>query len=70
MPSFAVRKVLQERYNADRRHIYDYFHSRGLRVVRKEKVNSGVETPVSQSPVGSTAPYMMVSKFFNILLVA
>ncbi|KAI6153958.1 hypothetical protein BKA82DRAFT_2749572 [Pisolithus tinctorius] len=26
------------------------FENRGLRVVRKEKVNSGVETPVSQSP--------------------
>ena len=30
MPTFAVRKDFQERYNVDRRHIYDYFHSRGL----------------------------------------
>lgn len=30
MPCFAVRKELQERYAVDRRHIYDYFHSRGL----------------------------------------
>ncbi|KAH7886165.1 hypothetical protein F5I97DRAFT_1221579 [Phlebopus sp. FC_14] len=37
MPSFAVRKTLQERYNIDRRHIYDYFHSRGLRVVKEDK---------------------------------
>jgi hypothetical protein len=37
MPSFAVRKELQERYNIDRRHIYDYFHSRGLRVVKEDK---------------------------------
>jgi len=29
MPTFAVRKDFQERYNVDRRHIYDYFHSRG-----------------------------------------
>lgn len=29
MPSFAVRKDFQERYCVDRRHIYDYFHSRG-----------------------------------------
>lgn len=29
MPIFAVRKELQERYCVDRRHIYDYFHSRG-----------------------------------------
>jgi hypothetical protein len=30
MPTFTVRKDLQERYNVDRRHIYDYFHSRGF----------------------------------------
>lgn len=29
MPSFTVRKDFQERYAVDRRHIYDYFHSRG-----------------------------------------
>lgn len=29
MPPFAVRKDFQERYSVDRRHIYDYFHSRG-----------------------------------------
>ena len=29
MPTFNVRKDFQERYNVDRRHIYDYFHSRG-----------------------------------------
>jgi hypothetical protein len=29
MPPFAVRKDFQERYCVDRRHIYDYFHSRG-----------------------------------------
>lgn len=37
MPSFAVRKELQERYNIDRRHLYDYFHSKGLRVVKEDK---------------------------------
>ncbi|KAG1857569.1 hypothetical protein C8R48DRAFT_274912 [Suillus tomentosus] len=37
MPSFAVRKELQERYNIDRRHVYDYFHSRGLRVIKEDK---------------------------------
>lgn len=30
MPNFTVRKDFQERYNVDRRHIYDYFHSRGM----------------------------------------
>lgn len=29
MPNFTVRKDFQERYCVDRRHIYDYFHSRG-----------------------------------------
>lgn len=29
MPTFAVRKDFQDRYCVDRRHIYDYFHSRG-----------------------------------------
>ncbi|KAG6911376.1 hypothetical protein DXG01_001047 [Tephrocybe rancida] len=29
MPSFEVRRIIQERYAVDRRHIYDYFHSRG-----------------------------------------
>jgi len=30
MPTFAVRKDFQDRYCVDRRHIYDYFHSRGM----------------------------------------
>jgi hypothetical protein len=30
MPTFSVRKDFQERYKVDRRHIYDYFHSRGV----------------------------------------
>ena len=42
MPSFAVRKELQERYSIDRRHIYDYFHSRGLRVVKEDKHSNPV----------------------------
>ena len=29
MPNFDIRKDLQVRYSVDRRHIYDYFHSRG-----------------------------------------
>ncbi|KAF8665387.1 hypothetical protein AX16_000406 [Volvariella volvacea WC 439] len=37
MPPFDIRKDLQERYNVDRRHIYDYFHSRGLRVAKEDK---------------------------------
>ncbi|KAF8910026.1 hypothetical protein CPB84DRAFT_1764402 [Gymnopilus junonius] len=37
MPTFAIRKDFQERYQVDRRHIYDYFHSRGLRVAKEDK---------------------------------
>jgi hypothetical protein len=33
MPTFTIRKDLQERYNVDRRHIYDYFHSRGSSIL-------------------------------------
>ncbi|KIL01000.1 hypothetical protein PAXRUDRAFT_184301 [Paxillus rubicundulus Ve08.2h10] len=54
MPSFAVRKELQQRYNIDRRHIYDYFHSRGLRVVKEEKhvlPKDPVPTPLVVSTV-------------------
>jgi antiviral helicase SKI2 len=32
MPTFSVRKDFQERYCVDRRHIYDYFHSRGTQI--------------------------------------
>ncbi|OAX42663.1 hypothetical protein K503DRAFT_682857 [Rhizopogon vinicolor AM-OR11-026] len=42
MPSFAARKELQERYNIDRRHIYDYFHSRGLRVIKEDKNGNAI----------------------------
>lgn len=37
MPSFAIRQEIQERYNVDRRHIYDWFHSKGLRVTKEDK---------------------------------
>lgn len=35
MPSYSVRKELQERYDVDRRPIYEYFHAQGCRVIRK-----------------------------------
>ncbi|KAJ7103134.1 hypothetical protein B0H15DRAFT_811091 [Mycena belliarum] len=31
MPSFQIRQAFVAKYNVDRRHIYDYFHSRGMR---------------------------------------
>ncbi|KAJ7361307.1 hypothetical protein DFH08DRAFT_843725 [Mycena albidolilacea] len=30
MPSFEIRQGFVTKYNVDRRHIYDYFHSRGV----------------------------------------
>jgi hypothetical protein len=52
MPSFAVRKELQERYNIDRRHLYDYFHSKGLRVVKEDKHGN----PIRQTDQPMVAP--------------
>jgi hypothetical protein len=52
MPSFAVRKELQERYNIDRRHLYDYFHSKGLRVVKEDKNGN----PIRQTDPATVAP--------------
>ncbi|OJT08462.1 hypothetical protein TRAPUB_645 [Trametes pubescens] len=37
MPSFAIRQQIQMRYKVDRRHIYDWFHSKGLRVTKEDK---------------------------------
>ncbi|KAI0361095.1 hypothetical protein OH77DRAFT_1392173 [Trametes cingulata] len=37
MPSFAIRQQIQQRYKVDRRHIYDWFHSKGLRVTKEDK---------------------------------
>ncbi|KAJ3768801.1 hypothetical protein FB446DRAFT_750288 [Lentinula raphanica] len=37
MPNFDIRKELQIRYQVDRRHLYDYFHSRGLRVAKEDR---------------------------------
>ena len=52
MPSFAVRKELQERYNIDRRHLYDYFHSKGLRVVKEDKHGN----PIRQTDQPTAVP--------------
>ncbi len=37
MPSFSVRQKIQKRYHIDRRHIYHWFHNKGLRVASAEK---------------------------------
>ncbi|KAG6380832.1 hypothetical protein JVT61DRAFT_5218 [Boletus reticuloceps] len=56
MPSFAVRKELQERYNIDRRHIYDYFHSRGLRVVKEDKHGNPMTARDTPTPLPNLRP--------------
>ncbi|KAF8140637.1 hypothetical protein EV363DRAFT_1292678 [Boletus edulis] len=56
MPSFAVRKELQERYNIDRRHIYDYFHSRGLRVVKEDKHGNPTTAKDTPTPLPNLRP--------------
>ncbi|KAI0783381.1 hypothetical protein C8Q75DRAFT_726184 [Abortiporus biennis] len=44
MPSFAERQAIQKKFNIDRRHIYDWYHTKGLRVSTKER------TPAQQKP--------------------
>lgn len=34
MPPFSARRQIQERFKVDRRHIYDYYHAKGLRVLK------------------------------------
>ncbi|KAG8219460.1 hypothetical protein J3R82DRAFT_388 [Butyriboletus roseoflavus] len=62
MPSFAVRKELQERYNIDRRHIYDYFHSRGLRVVKEDKHGNPMPAKDLATPLLNLRPLRQVPK--------
>lgn len=37
MPSFAARQAIQKKYDVDRRHIYDWYHTKGLRVSSKSE---------------------------------
>ncbi|KAG1853995.1 hypothetical protein F4604DRAFT_1591404 [Suillus subluteus] len=63
MPSFAVPKELQERYNIDRRHVYDYFHSRGLRVIKEDKNgNTTVPNYFAPGPVRSVQTFELIIK--------
>lgn len=60
MPSFAARKELQERYDIDRRHIYDYFHSRGLRVIKEDKHGKAI-VPNDLAPALSVRALQLVT---------
>lgn len=57
MPPFHVRQAIQKRYDIDRRHIYDWFHSKGLRVTKDDKRHAMEDEPPiggSQVPVRSS----------------
>lgn len=64
MPSFSVRQEIQQRYNIDRRHIYDWFHNKGLRVTTSEqreerralRVNGNIHVPTTRTMVGLLIP--------------
>ncbi|KAH9044640.1 hypothetical protein EDB85DRAFT_475960 [Lactarius pseudohatsudake] len=40
MPPFSVRRDIQVKFGIDRRHIYDFFHSRGLRCLNERAVRN------------------------------
>ncbi|KIY72323.1 hypothetical protein CYLTODRAFT_344295 [Cylindrobasidium torrendii FP15055 ss-10] len=64
MPSYEERKKLQEKYQIDRRHLYDYLHSRGLRVRQEDKYGNlpyrkkqtKAHKPAKVSPLGLLYP--------------
>lgn len=41
MPPFSVRRDIQVKFGIDRRHIYDFFHSRGLRCLSEKAMRNG-----------------------------
>ncbi|KIK67278.1 hypothetical protein GYMLUDRAFT_156339 [Collybiopsis luxurians FD-317 M1] len=51
MPSFEIRKELQIRYQVDRRHLYDYFHSRGLRVAKEDRHSNLTRSRIAKAKV-------------------
>jgi hypothetical protein len=40
MPPFSVRRDIQIKFGIDRRHIYDFFHSRGLRCLNEKALRN------------------------------
>jgi hypothetical protein len=40
MPPFSVRRDIQVKFGIDRRHIYDFFHSRGLRCLNEKAMRN------------------------------
>ncbi|KAF9021754.1 hypothetical protein BDZ89DRAFT_957166 [Hymenopellis radicata] len=86
MPSFAIRKDLQERYAVDRRHLYDYFHSRGtvafisqlpvvliiegLRVAKEERFNNLARSRQKKAQEKASAAAKEVCSPHTILFTA
>ncbi|EIM92369.1 uncharacterized protein STEHIDRAFT_151699 [Stereum hirsutum FP-91666 SS1] len=56
MPSFAVRRAVQVKFSIDRRHIYDFYHSKGLRCLKDEKRGRLVRNAIPTPPT-SPKPY-------------
>lgn len=40
MPPFSIRRDIQIKFGIDRRHIYDFFHSRGLRCLNEKAMRN------------------------------
>jgi hypothetical protein len=40
MPPFSIRRDIQIKFGIDRRHIYDFFHSRGLRCLNEKTMRN------------------------------
>jgi hypothetical protein len=50
MPPFSIRRDIQIKFGIDRRHIYDFFHSRGLRCLNEKAMrNNYLEVSLVQS---------------------
>ena len=57
MPSFTARQAIQKRYNVNRRHIYDWYHTKGLRVTKDDARMAAASTPVrSQVTLNCVVP--------------
>jgi len=55
MPPFSVRRDIQIKFGIDRRHIYDFFHSRGLRCLNEKAMRSSfLEVSYQFTPVNCT----------------
>ncbi|KAI0274912.1 hypothetical protein BC834DRAFT_850298 [Gloeopeniophorella convolvens] len=56
MPPFSVRRDIQVKFGIDRRHIYDFFHSRGLRCLNEKSMRNGLYDVKSPRPARIIAP--------------